>query len=219
MSKLHSGRTGALAMLLGSALTITGLSIGTANAQTPAPATPPPANAPAPAAPAAAPAAPAKPKLVVTGLVDGYYGYFGSNPKSAKDTPISTPTAYVLRNATPTLSLAELNVSMAPPSNGGFGFKGTFQTGDTADANVGGGFTGSTWESRYKNIGQLYGQWGFSKGGELDFGKFYTPFGYEVVESNANYNYTRSIPYTLLLPIYHTGFRIISPVIGKEQLR
>jgi predicted porin len=190
-------------MLLGSALTISGLAIGTAKAQTPAPA--------APATPAAtAPAAPAKQKIVVTGLVDGYYGYYFANPKGVGSALYPSPDWYVVRQSTPALSLAELNLTYAPPSTGGFGAKATLISGDTADFNVGG-----PREARYKNIQQLYVTWALNKAGAFDFGKFYTPFGYEVVESNANFNYTRSVPFTALLPIYHAGLRYTSPVIAK----
>ena len=51
----------------------------------------------------------------------------------------------------------------------------------------------------------------------IDFGKFYTPFGYEVTESNANYNYSRSTAYDIL-PFYNAGARIYTPVPGLAAL-
>lgn len=200
------------------------LPLAAANAQTPAPA---PAPAPA-AAPAPAPAAPppAYGKLVVTGLFDGYYaytfdhnthgigsysngGYAGSGPSGVGNlTQFGAGAPYTYRQSAFTLSLAELNLTdLAAP--GGFGFKATLGAGDTATVN---GAPAGTEESRYNNILQLYGQYAFpgANGGELDFGKFYTPFGYEVTESNANWNYTRSTTYNLL-PFYHFGFRLESP--------
>lgn len=106
-----------------------------------APATPPAATtpAPAPAAPAppaapaaAAPAAP--PKVQYTGLFDFYYLDDFHNPKNIPSQDIGIPS-YDSRNSAPTLSLAELNIALAPPANGGFGFKTTLMAGDTADIN------------------------------------------------------------------------------------
>src|SRR4030095_5451283 len=44
------------------------------------------------------------------------------------------------------------------------------------------------------------------KGLTVDFGKFYTPVGSEVIETKDNFNYTRSFLFTYG-PYTHTGFR------------
>lgn len=180
--------------------------MGVAHAQ--APATPP--------APAPAPAAPAQ-KLVVSGLVDGYYQLQLRDTSHLGGSNILPGLPeYNIRQDTPTLSLAELNLTYAPPANGGFGAKGTFIAGDTADINAGVYTYGAnTTEARAKNIQQGYLTWATKADGTIDFGKFYTPFGYEVTESNGNYNYSRSDIFTDLLPIYHFGFRYTSPTIAK----
>jgi len=198
-----SDRVKAIALFLGTTMTIGGLATGLASAQTAAPA---------------ASAGPAKQKLVITGLVDGYYSYVMSNPKGVGNGIVTGTPDYALRHATPTLSLAEVNLTYAPPAAGGFGYKATLVSGDTADSDVGnypGGYGANTREARFANIQQLYATWAFAKGGGVDVGKFVTPFGYEVIESNGNYNYTRDIPFTNLLPAYHAGVRITSPVMAK----
>ncbi len=123
---------------------------------------------------------------------------------------------YDTRHNSPALSLAELNVfANAAPMK--FGYKATFMTGDTADINHYGVGT-SLGEARYKNVQQLYGTYSFSADGAgVDVGKFYTPFGYEVTESNGNYNYSRSTAYNYL-PFYHAGARIYTPVPGLAAL-
>lgn len=207
MARKHSG--GILAVVLGSVLTLSsGLAVGIAHAQ--APATPPPA-------PAAAPAPAPSQKLVVSGLFDGYFNYqFRDTSHLGGSNLLPGLPEYNERQLTPTLSLAELNLVYAPPANGGFGAKGTFIAGDTADINAGVyAYGGNTTEARYKNIQQLYATYATKADGSLDFGKFYTPFGYEVVESNLNYNYSRSDIFTDLLPVYHAGFRYTSPLIAK----
>ena len=169
----------------------------------------------------AAPAAPAPPptnyNVQYNGLIDGYYLFNFRNPKNV--TYGGGHPYYDTRHNSPSLSLAELNVfKTARPS--GFGFKATFMTGDTADINHGDldGASRGLGESRYKNVQQLYGTYALGAGGAgVDFGKFYTPFGYEVTESNANYNYSRSTAYNIL-PFYHAGARIYTPVPSVNGL-
>ena len=43
------------------------------------------------------------------------------------------------------------------------------------------------------------------KGLQIDFGKFVTPAGAEVIESNANLNYSRSLLFNYAIPFYHFG--------------
>ena len=45
------------------------------------------------------------------------------------------------------------------------------------------------------------------KGLQLDFGKFVTPAGAEVIETNQNWNYTRSLLFYYAIPYYHFGAR------------
>ncbi len=207
----------------------TGAGPGPATQPPPAPGTAQPGPTQAPAAPAAPgttsgtpappPAAPAAPppnyKIQYNGLIDGYIQYQANNPHG---TLLQTATgglyngAYNARIKTPTLQLAELNV-FNNPKPGGFAFKTTLIAGDVADQNhvnfnyQTGSSVGSGGEAQFKNIQQLYGSYAFAGvGGGVDVGKFYTPFGYEVTEANANYNYTRSLDYNIV-PFYHAGVR------------
>ncbi len=47
---------------------------------------------------------------------------------------------------------------------------------------------------------------------EIDFGKFVTSAGAEVIESNNNWNYSRSLLFALAIPYYHFGVRATIPV-------
>ena len=184
----------------------------------PAAAPTPPGTATAPAA-SAAPAATPPPnyKLQYNGLIDGYYLFNFNNPKNI--TAGGGHAYYDARHNSPTIDLAELNVfQTAPPKS--FGYKATFITGDTADLNHYDFLSASRGlgEARYKNIQQLYGTYAFGADGSgIDFGKFYTPFGYEVTEPNGNYNESRSLAYSLV-PFYHAGLRIYTPVPGLAAL-
>jgi hypothetical protein len=180
--------------------------------------TPPGTNSSMPAAPAEAPVTPPPNyKIQYNGLIDGYYLFNFNNPKNISEG--GGHPYYDTRHNSPALSLAELNVFQTAPPNG-LGFKATLMTGETADINHNDylGASRGLGEARYKNVQQLYGTYALgSNGAGVDFGKFYTPFGYEVTESNANYNYSRSTAYGIL-PIYHAGARIYTPVPGLNGL-
>ena len=184
----------------------------------PAAAPTPPGTSNAASAPAAAPAPPPPNyKMQYSGLIDGYYLFNLANPKNI--TAGGGHPDYDTRHNSPTIDLAELNVfANAAPKK--FGYKATFMVGDVADINHN-DFQGASrglGEARYKNVQQLYGTYSFSADGAgVDFGKFYTPFGYEVTEPNANYNESRSDAYALL-PVYHAGLRIYTPVPGLAAL-
>ena len=178
----------------------------------PAAAPTPPGTETAPGAPAPAPAAaPVNYNIQYNGLVDGYYLFNFRNPKNVSAG--AGEPYYDIRHNSPSLSLAELNVfKTARPSS--FGFKATLMTGDTADINHY-DFEGASrglGEARFKNVQQLYGTYALGgDGAGIDFGKFYTPFGYEVTESNGNYNYSRSTAFNLV-PFYNAGARIYTPI-------
>jgi hypothetical protein len=53
------------------------------------------------------------------------------------------------------------------------------------------------------------------KGVEADFGRFVTFAGAEVLETNANFNYSRSLIYVWTEPYYHFGMQVKAP-IGKQ---
>jgi hypothetical protein len=51
-----------------------------------------------------------------------------------------------------------------------------------------------------------------AKGFELDFGKFVTSSGAEVIEAKDNWNYSRSLLFTWAIPYFHFGARTSMPV-------
>ena len=187
----HKSATLAAAVTL-----LTGMAVTVASAQTP---TPPPAPTPTPA-PAAAATPPPNYKIQYNGLLDGYYQYQFNDPKTSGLTGgniLPGDEEYDVRDNTPTLAEAELNVFANAKPNA-LGFHTTLQAGDTPAIDTG-ALNGSTRESRYENIAQLYGTYAIGgNGAGIDFGKFYTPYGYEVVDANQNNNYTRSLPFFFL---------------------
>jgi Putative beta-barrel porin-2, OmpL-like. bbp2 len=162
-----------------------------------------PAQAPAPA-PAAAPAAPAPPPWSVgpidfSGLIDGYYTFNFNHPASATNGLYNFDTAANQFS----LNMAKLSMSHSADPIGfqvDFGFGHAFDIINGIDNNG----------LRTKNIEQAFVSWkpkGKDSGFQMDFGKFVTSAGAEVIESNANWNYSRSLLFSWAIPYYHLGFR------------
>ena len=57
-----------------------------------------------------------------------------------------------------------------------------------------------------------------AKGFELDFGKFVTSAGAEVIESKDNWNYSRSLLFSYAIPYWHFGVRTSMPVSKTDTI-
>ncbi len=57
-----------------------------------------------------------------------------------------------------------------------------------------------------------------AKGFELDFGKFVTSAGAEVIEAKDNWNYSRSLLFVNAIPYWHFGARTSMPVSKTETI-
>jgi hypothetical protein len=154
------------------------------------------AEDPAPA-PAASPS-PEPPKIDVTGFVDVYYGY------NFNKVDPSLRTFDVQHNAF-SLSLAEINFTKGVTPESRVGFRMDLDFGKTADL-VAAYEPEKNGQEIYKHIQQGYVSLLTGKV-QWDAGKFVTPMGAEVIESQDNWNYTRSILFGYAIPFYHTGLR------------
>ena len=72
----------------------------------------------------------------------------------------------------------------------------------------------------FRNIGQAYlsYQADVGKGLQIDFGKFVTPLGFEVIKTKDDWNYSRSLLFSLAIPFYHMGVRATYNVNDKIAL-
>ena len=181
----------------------------------PPPAPPPPVEAPPPAAvvttPAPAPAPEASPlKLTWSGLVDSYYMYvFNQADGTNSTTPPGGPRQFDVSSNSFSLALTKVGVNAAIGAASlqvdlGYGASGTI-------INIAN--SGNPTPSMMGPVGyvpefivlQAYGS--IALGAlTLDFGKFYTTAGAEVVEANKNWLYSRSILF-FNIPLLHTGIR------------
>jgi hypothetical protein len=191
-------------------------------ADKPAAAQPAPADKPAATAqPAAAPTGPAPGTVTVTGLIDGYYQINYQHPGSVGKPTFAAPFSGV--NATRAfdykdgfgLSLGEINISRAAGRGFPLGVTATLTAFDTPPVVYA---TEPGAKAGYEGIQQLYLTYTphlFGRDVAIDFGKFVTPFGYEVIESVNNDNYSRGLVFTYAIPFYHTGVRFAAPLTKK----
>jgi hypothetical protein len=198
-----------------------------AGAQTPA--TPPPAPAPAPAAtpapaPAApdqAPAAPAAPTwsvgpMDISGLIDGYYSYNFNTPASAFNGQIND--LYNFNDKTDQFNLSEARLTLNHDPDP-VGAHVDFFYGRANDlVNAAPSNSSSADQLNYIEQAFLSLKPPKAKGFELDFGKFVTSAGAEVIESKDNWNYSRSLLFAYAIPYFHFGARTSYPTSKTETI-
>jgi len=175
---------------------------------TPAPtAATTPAQAPAPAAPAAAPAPPPS-KWTQWGtdfslLFDGYVDKNFNSPPSG----FNGLRNFDLRADTLHVNMGKITIDHGPAPVGfhlDVGFGETFDLIHSTDRAP----------DAFKYFEQAYvslkpKSW---HGLEIDAGEFVTAAGAEVIETNQNWNYSRSLLFAWAIPYYHFGVRASFPV-------
>jgi hypothetical protein len=162
------------------------------------------------AAPAPTPTpTPEPPKIEVGGYVDTYYAY-----NSNKVDPLLR--SFDVQHNAFSLSAAEVNFAKAPTAESRVGFRTDLFFGKAADLTA--AFEpASDGKEIYKHLQQAYVSLLTGKV-QWDVGKFVTPIGAEVIESQDNWNYTRSILFGYAIPFYHLGVRATVPVSDKVTL-
>jgi hypothetical protein len=212
---MNMNQTRLLQSMAGAAMAIA-LMAGAQTPATPAPATEPaPAAAPAAQAPAA-PAAPAAPTwsvgpMDISGFIDGYYSYNFNTPSSAANG--QTNDLYNFNDKTDQFSLnaAKLTLNHDPDPVGAhidifYGRANTLVNGGNAN------------QLDYIEQAFLSLKPPKAKGFELDFGKFVTSAGAEVIETKDNWNYSRSLLFAWAIPYFHFGARASIPVSKTETI-
>jgi hypothetical protein len=182
----------------------------------PPPPPPPPAEVPLVAAPAPMappPPAPApnwKELITVEGLADAYYQYNFTGPTSV--TPVTADSVgyftnpgqrnFDLNSNTFTLNYAKVGIGVNADPVGlrldlGYGATGILINGANPSDATSDPFL----------VQQAYATFSPTKGLTIDFGKFVTTAGAEVIEANKNWLYSRSIAF-FNIPLLHTGLRV-----------
>ena len=171
-------------------------------------AAPPPAQAAlaTPTAPAAAPAADPLSGIssvlggaTFTGLVDGYYSFNTNSPGNhSSGNRFFDPSTNSFG-----LNLIEVGLTKAPDATSRLGYNVTLGFGNAMNVVNSGdpSFLQYVKESYVSYLAPV------GKGLQFDAGKFVTPNGAEVIETNGNWNYSRGLLFYYAIPYYHFGLR------------
>jgi hypothetical protein len=153
--------------------------------------------------------APPPPKIDMTGFVDVFYEYNFNRVDPAF-------RAFDIHHNAFSLSLAEVALAKGVSPESRLGFRVDLNFGETADL-VAAFEPEENGQEIYKHFQQAYLSLLTGKV-QWDVGRFVTPMGAEVIESQDNWNYTRSILFGYAIPFNHTGVRATLPVTGKVSL-
>ncbi len=146
----------------------------------------------------------------LTGLVDAYYGYNANHPALGVGHVGNTATEpFQFTNGQFSLNLLELQLDKVPDKSSPLGFRVALGFGQAINAVNGTSFevVRNTPVAQYLKEGYLSYLVPVGKGLQLDVGKFVTPTGAEVIETNQNWNYSRSLLFSYAIPYYHMGAR------------
>jgi hypothetical protein len=141
----------------------------------------------------------------LTGFVDAYYGwnFNGEGPALLRNFDVNHNEF--------SFALAEVALEKKATADSRVGFRLDFDAGQTADMvnsfEPGGPEFLDNLQQGYVSFLAPVG-----KGLQIDFGKFVTPHGAEVIETRDNWNYSRGLLFALAIPYYHMGVRIGYPV-------
>lgn len=138
-----------------------------------------------------------------SGLVDGYYSLNFNHPASRTNQ---------LRNFDVQANQFSLNMAKLTMEHSGdvAGFRVDLGFGRAFDLIHG----GEQDPGVMRNIQQAYFSVKPPKAGglQIDFGKFVTSAGAEVIETHSNWNYSRSLLFAWTIPYYHFGLRTSMPL-------
>lgn len=148
----------------------------------------------------------------VSGLVDGYYSY-----NNNKVDMFTQGRAFDVRHNAFSLQLAKVTLERKNSKESPLGFRVDLGLGETVDRVI--SVSDSSRNDATKHVLQAYGSYvaPVGNGLTLEFGKFYTPVGAEVVETKDNFNYSRAWLFTYG-PYYHAGLRAKYAVNDKVAL-
>lgn len=138
----------------------------------------------------------------ITGLVDTYYAYNVNQPANR----VSGFRLFDNNTNQFSLNLIELGLVKAPEADSRLGYNVTLGFGNAMNV-VNGSDPAGLGFAQYLKEGYLSYLAPVGKGLQIDAGKFVTPNGAEVIESNANWNYSRSLLFNYAIPFYHFGLR------------
>jgi hypothetical protein len=153
----------------------------------------------------------APPKVSLSGTLDLYYMYNMNHPPVGAN---AAGRAFDVKNDSFSLGLLMVNINKPTTDKSPLGYTAVLTVGKTADivhATEPGGM------NTYKYLQQAYVTYVLPGKAPItvDFGKFVTMMGYEVIGPASNDNYSNSLLFTYAIPFYHTGLRVTYPFTPK----
>src|SRR5262249_28451024 len=138
-------------------------------------------------------------RVEISGFVDGYYQWNFNHPVTRTDGP---ERLFDTRDNSFSLNLTELSVVKNPTPDSRDGFRLDLDFWHAVAKSKQGEPGGI---SVFQNIGQAYVSYlaPIGKGLQVDIGEFVTPVGYEVYKTKDDWNYSRSLLFTLAEPFYN----------------
>ena len=151
------------------------------------------------------------------GFIDAYYNWDINEPDDATVTlgGVGLKRNFDFSHNSLTLSQVDFEMTKAVSDSAPLGYMLQMAIGPTADLVNGGDF--STGNSTAAHFMQYYmsGRLGSAT---LDFGKFVTQHGAEVIDNRVNWNYSRGLLFALAIPYYHFGLRATLPISDQASM-
>jgi len=152
----------------------------------------------------------------ISGLIDGYYSFNINQPTAANNGQQNDLYNFNDKTDQFNLSAAKFSLNHDPDP---VGAHVDFIYGRTNDLiNAAATNSSSADQLNYVEQAFLSLKPPKAKGFELDFGKFVTSAGAEVIESKDNWNYSRSLLFVNAIPYWHFGARTSLPVSKTETI-
>ncbi|MBI1955926.1 MAG: porin [Acidobacteria bacterium] len=150
-----------------------------------------------------------------SGFLDAYYTYDFNEPPDG----FINYRNFDFNHNSLTLSQVLFDISKPTSESAPLGYMLQLDFGPTADWVNGPDPVGGT-SSTSAHFLQYYlsGRVPVGKGLTLDFGKFVTQHGAEVIDTRADWNYSRSLLFAWAIPYYHFGLRATYPASDKVTL-
>ena len=147
----------------------------------------------------------------LSGFIDGYYSLNFNRPTDTANGQMNQLYNFNDKTDQFNLSAAKLTLNHDPDPIGAhvdffYGRTNTLVNGGNAD------------QLDYVEQAFLSLKPPKAKGFELDFGKFVTSAGAEVIEAKDNWNYSRSLLFAYAIPYFHFGARTSMPVSKAETI-
>jgi hypothetical protein len=163
--------------------------------------------------PAQAPASPPAPPtwsvgpIDFSGSIDGYYEENFNHPRTPDNYRYNQLRNFDVKADQFSLNLAKISLAHTPDPVGfqlDFGFGRAFEIIHSSEKGP----------EIFRYLEQAYVSLKPPKAGglQLDFGKFVTSAGAEVIETQNNWNYSRSLLFSWGIPYYHFGLRANMPL-------